>query len=397
MNTKKIVISISLAAIFLFSGCAVTEVNSGLSKTSLEVQTLIKENNLEVVDFDYVKKAIGSGARNSVSAVLIDARPENMYKKGTIPSSINIPDTKFEEFYSQIKDIPKQKELIVFCGGWNCHKSPIVAKMLKSKGHLNVKLYQSGEPQWAKKSYLDVDTIVVKSSLENNSALIIDARPYSKYMQESIISAISIPDTQLDKYIGRFPINKQEKIIVFCGGYSCEKSHIVANKLKSLEYKNVYVYAGGLPLWKKENLPTTKGGKLEKKENAPKTQFSKNGLKLGSDEGTVDGQWFAKLLKDNNVPSFIQIVDVTAPNEFKNGHLKGAINIEAAKIDAKVLYEKLPKDKTIVFNCTAGGRSTEAWAKLKSAGLDISEIYYFDANIECKGNDCKIEPNEPLE
>lgn len=397
MKTKKIVISLSLATIFLFSGCTISGMNGGLNNASSEVKTLINENKLEVVDFDYVKKAIGTGSRNSVNAVLIDARPENMYKKGTVPSSINIPDTKFEEFYSQIKDLPKQKELIVFCGGWNCHKSPIVAKMLKSKGHLDVKLYQAGEPQWAKKSYLDVDTVVVKSSLENNSALIVDARPYSKYMQESIISAISIPDTQLEKYIGRFPINKEEKIIIFCGGYSCEKSHIVANKLKSLDYKNVYVYAGGLPLWKKENLPTTKGGKLEKKEALPKVEFSKNGLKLGSDEGTVDGQWFAKLLKDNRVPPFIQIVDVTAPNEFKNGHLKGAINIEAAKIDAKVLYERLPKDKTIVFNCTAGGRSTEAWAKLKSAGLDISEIYYFDANIECKGNDCKIEPNEPLE
>jgi hypothetical protein len=28
--------------------------------------------------------------------------------------------------------------------------------------------------------------------------------------------------------------------------------------------------------------------------------------------------------------------------------------------------------------------------------MDVSEIFYFDANIDCKGNDCKIEVNEPI-
>ena len=78
-----------------------------------------------------------------------------------------------------------------------------------------------------------------------------------------------------------------------------------------------------------------------------KDKFSKNGLKLGSDEGRVDGEWLKKAILENKVPSYIQIVDVTAPNEFKNGHIKGAINIEAAKLSAKELIEKLPKNQSI--------------------------------------------------
>ena len=89
-------------------------------------------------------------------------------------------------------------------------------------------------------------------------------------------------------------------------------------------------------------------------------------------------------------------MDVTAPDEFKAGHIKGAINIHAEKYNAKELVSKFPKGKTIVFNCTAGGRSIEAWTKIQEAGLDVSEIFYFDANIDCKGNDCKIEVNEPI-
>ena len=60
---------------------------------------LIKKNQLEQVNFDYVKKVINQGSRNSVNAILIDARPEIKYQKGTIPSSLNIPDTKFDEYY----------------------------------------------------------------------------------------------------------------------------------------------------------------------------------------------------------------------------------------------------------------------------------------------------------
>ncbi len=116
-------------------------------------------------------------------------------------------------------------------------------------------------------------------------------------------------------------------------------------------------------------------------------------IKLGEDEGTVDGEWFK--VNIGKLPN-IQIVDVRSPNEFKIGHLKGAINIEAEKLKAKELYVKLPKDKTIVFNCISGGRAMEAWMKLKDAKLDISAVYYFDANLDCKGTKCEIDVNEPL-
>jgi hypothetical protein len=35
--------------------------------------------------------------------------------------------------------------------------------------------------------------------------------------------------------------------------------------------------------------------------------------------------------------------------------------------------------------------------EIKKDGIDVSDILYFDANITCKDNNCKIEVNEPLE
>ncbi len=395
MYKKLFIVVVSTLSLFVMSGCVSNQ--SNLSNASEKVRGLIKKHNLEVVDYDYVKKAINKGTRKSATAVLIDARPEKKHMVSAIPSSINIPDTKFESAYKQLEGVKKDKELIVYCGGWKCGKSPKVAKMLKQKGFSNVKLYQAGEPEWIKLDYKEVDVAVVKAVQSENSALLIDARPYKKYLAETIPGAISIPDTNFDELKGRLPVNKDEKIIVFCGGYVCSKSHMVADELIKLGYKDVAVYAAGMPKWKKEGLRTTKSAsKIQNKDTSKKDKYSPNGAKLGLDEGSIDGEWLHNLIKEDNVPSYIQIVDVTANDEFKKGHIKGAINIEAEKLSAKELYAKLPKDKTIVFNCTAGGRSIEAWVKLKNAKYDVSDIFYFDANIDCKGTDCKIEVNEPL-
>ena len=397
MKTNKFLASIALIGL-LSTGSLANSSENTLSQPNQKVQSLINKYNLESVTFDYVNKIIAKGTRSSAKAILIDARPEAKYKKGTIPSSMNIPDTKFDEYVSLLKDTPNEKELIVYCGGYKCAKSPKVAAMLIKKGFTNVKVYPAGEPEWIKKSYKEIDTVVLQAAYKNNSSLIIDARPYKKFLQETVPGAISIPDTKLDKLKGRFPVSKDEKIIIFCGGFKCVKSHIVAKKLISLDYKNVSVYSAGLPRWKKLGLATTaQTKKVKATAEVKKKEFSNNGLKLGVDEGSVDGEWFKKLVLEDKVPSYIQIVDVTAPEEFKSGHLKGSINIEAEKFKAQEFFAKLPKDKTIVFNCTAGGRSIEAWSKLKDAKIDLSEIFYFDANIDCKGTECKIEANEPLE
>ena len=388
---KKILSSFALAALLTMSQSYAQE-----NKVTPEIAELIKKHNLQQVDFDYVQKKVGIGFRGDAQAILIDARPALKYEKGTIPSSLNITDGNFENDYKQIMSLAKDKELIVFCAGYNCEKSPIVAQMLKKNGHTNVKVYSAGEPEWAKRSYLEIGTNVVKAYQENNSALLVDTRPQIKYLQETIPGSLSIPDTNLDKLIGRLPIDKNEKIVTFCAGYTCEKSNIVANKLYSEGYKNVSVYAAGVPAWKEAGLGTTSSKAKVKAEVKEKKPFTPNGAKLGEDEGSIDGEWLKAQIVEDKVPEYIQIVNVLSEKDFKKGHIKGSINIEADKLSAKELFEKLPKGKTIVFNCSAGARSIEAWSKLKKDQVDVSDILYFDANVTCEGENCKIEVNEHI-
>ncbi len=410
MNLRNLGISLLLAGLLL-GGCATTGEQAAappaapaapavLTAPTAHVKGLIDKHQLQVVDYAYTLAAIGNGTRGGAKALLIDSRPNPKYLSGTIPSSLNIPDTQIDKFIGQLDKVAKDKEILVFCGGWDCEKSPIVAGHLKGLGFTNVKLYQAGEPEWAAKNYLEIGTPIAKSAFEKHGALFMDCRPSGKFLAESIPGAMYMNDEELDKLAGRFPTDKNTPIITFCAGYECHKSHVVARELLKLGYKKVSVYAGGLPAWKEEKLPTTAGAKkAEAAAAAPavKKEVLVDGVKAGVDEGTVDGEWLKALIVADKVPANVAIVDIRNAPEFSNGHIKGAINIEAGKMAAADLAAKLPKGKVSIFVCGTGARGLEAFLKLKEGKQDISKAMYFDANIKCDAKSvCEIKVNEPL-
>lgn len=391
-----------LVAALLLVGCAgnneaAKPAAMEMGKPAPKVQMLIDKFKLEVVDFEYAKKAIGNGTRKGAKSLLIDARPAKMYAGKTIPSSLNIPDTEFDKYVGQLDKVAKDKEILVYCGGWECGKSPKVAGMLKKKGFTNVKLYQAGEPEWKTMSYPEVGTSVVKAAMNTNGALIIDARPYKKFLGSTIPGSISIPDTEMDKLMGRFPADKMTPVITFCGGYECAKSHIIANKMIEMGYKNVSVYAGGMPAWKEAGLKTTGGG--AKPAAAPMVSDKPPFLgpvKKGGDMGSVDGAWF--LANYKKMPAGVTIVDVRTADERKAGFIDGTVHVSLEENKPAEFVAKLPKEGYVIFHCAAGGRSMEAFDLVKEQKYEgAARTVYLDAGIKCAGNDCKITPNEPLD
>ncbi len=377
---------------FMLIGCHQPK-TTNLKGASPKTVKLIKKYNLTVVDKDYVYSKLGKGTKNTAKAILIDARPVKKFTARTIPTSINMPDNKFEEYYKQLANTPKDKELIVFCGGWRCAKSPKIAGLLKAKGHTNVKLYQAGEPEWTKSFYSEVGTSIVKNAMLKRDALLIDARPFKKYIKSTIPSAISIPDNEFDKFKGRLPMDKNTPIITFCGGYECTKSPKIAKMILTLGYTNVSNYSAGMPAWKKAGLATT-GSKAKTKEKSTKKSRFFGPIQKGGDEGTVDGEWFLKNYK--NLPENVQMVDVRGSSERKEGFIKGSIHVSIEENKPKEFISKLPTDGYIIFHCSAGGRSIEAHELTKDENFKGKAVY-LDANIKCVGNDCEIKPNEPLD
>ena len=79
----------------------------------------------------------------------------------------------------------------------------------------------------------------------------------------------------------------------------------------------------------------------------------------------VDIATYEKQLKQPEV----QLIDVRTPEEFSQGHLENAknINIMAEDFDAQVA--SLDKSKPVMVYCKSGGRSTRASERLKELGF----------------------------
>jgi len=65
----------------------------------------------------------------------------------------------------------------------------------------------------------------------------------------------------------------------------------------------------------------------------------------------------------------IQLVDVRTPEEFKEGHIKGAKNIDFFSEDFITQFEALDKNEPVYIYCRSGNRSAKASKKLSEAGF----------------------------
>jgi rhodanese-related sulfurtransferase len=71
--------------------------------------------------------------------------------------------------------------------------------------------------------------------------------------------------------------------------------------------------------------------------------------------------------------SDVYLVDVRTPNEYINGRIPGAVNIDFLNEKFASSFEEYDKTKPIVIYCAVGGRSERASEMLK--GLGFEKIY----------------------
>lgn len=75
----------------------------------------------------------------------------------------------------------------------------------------------------------------------------------------------------------------------------------------------------------------------------------------------------------------IQLIDVRTPEEFEQGYLEGAQNIDylSATFDSDI--KKLDKTKPVLLYCKSGGRSAKSSKKLRKLGF--TRVYDLDGGI----------------
>ena len=348
------------------------------------------KDNLSYVGTEYMMRLKASAGEVSASRktyeqypaewdfVIVDSRPEAVFQEGHINGAINIPDSQFDQFASLLPE-DKNKLLIFYCGGVTCELSSNSAEKAQKLGYTNIKVYQEGIPEWKKVgNYTTVTAPYIKGLIMDANVsrddkppfVIFDARPYKIFFESHIPNAIFADDTLFaQKYLGTAPADKSTEIIVYCGGFGCHKSHVVAEELVKNGYSNVKVYSGGLPDWSAQSLPTfgtaNSGGSFDVAEG----QINR---------GINPEEFMSKI----SAGAFI--LDVRSKDETKAGVLKGSLNIPDSVIlaDPAAVASQLPKDKNtvIVIHCASGARAAGVVNKI--ADLGYANTFYLNNAIQ---------------
>jgi rhodanese-related sulfurtransferase len=76
----------------------------------------------------------------------------------------------------------------------------------------------------------------------------------------------------------------------------------------------------------------------------------------------------------------VLVLDVRTPDEFAEGHIPGAMNVDFLGDDFEKKLAALPADRPLIVHCAAGNRSAKAVAKL-AALQKFAQIFHLKSGF----------------
>lgn len=186
-------------------------------------------------------------------------------------------------------------------------------------------------------------------------------------------TAISIPTRKFDKLVHLLPADKKTPLIFYCGGLKCPLSPKGAAKAIEHGYTDVKLFQTGYPAWKAAYGAGPTAGKVM----PPKAKKKAFMIDTGDEPDTITFASFRKLVAE--APDSVHLIDVRDPEEFATGSLPTAIHMTVDDVEEKVA--SLPSDKPIVFFCSTGARSGEAYDIVKPEREEL-KLYFLNATME---------------
>jgi len=96
--------------------------------------------------------------------------------------------------------------------------------------------------------------------LLDRGALFLDARPRDFWRMSRIPGALSLPEDDFDRAFAAVEgrLRRASGIVVYCSGYGCEASHVVARRLRERGLAAA-ILDEGIPAWQDAGLPIDSG------------------------------------------------------------------------------------------------------------------------------------------
>ena len=125
----------------------------GLSWNLLSGRGFALDRNVLIQEGDQIVEAAEAKRRLDGGALFLDARPEAFYGMSHIPGALSLPEDDFEPAFARVEPtLRKSLDIVVYCSGFGCEASHIVARKLKERGIPAVVLHD-GLPAWQEQNY----------------------------------------------------------------------------------------------------------------------------------------------------------------------------------------------------------------------------------------------------
>ncbi len=109
----------------------------------------IVNHDLEIQSPEIAKKYFDDG-----TAVFLDARSPDDYRKGHIKGAISVPVGEFDSAVSELKSkYHSDTFFITYCSGRYCEDSHVLAQKLFEQGYFEVSVFIDGLPAWESMGY----------------------------------------------------------------------------------------------------------------------------------------------------------------------------------------------------------------------------------------------------
>jgi len=181
---------------------------------------------------------------------------------------------------------------------------------------------------------------VYKIINEKKAYYLIDVRTKEEYLQGHIEGANLIPVDEIKNRLNEIPEDKP--VIVYCK--SGTRSMQAANILISNGFIAVYNMTGGIEEWQKDGYTVVKDNSASQNIVSENQGFS-----------TLSVDEVNEIVKNNE--DYL-IIDARSVDEYKDGHIKGAISIPESDIKKRI--EEIPKDRPVIVYCYGSNCNTSA-------------------------------------
>jgi rhodanese-related sulfurtransferase len=105
-------------------------------------RSVLVEAGDELVEAKDAKRLLDRGA------VFLDARPRDFWRMSRIPGALSLPEDDFDRAFAELHGrLQRASGIVVYCSGFGCDASHIVARKLRERGFIAA-ILNEGIPAW---------------------------------------------------------------------------------------------------------------------------------------------------------------------------------------------------------------------------------------------------------